>query len=285
MIRLYLIFFLILISIAGCKKGDKVPAYLEIPEMVVVSANGNDTITSRITDAWIYANDELLGVWEIPARVPVLAEGNTRLQISPAVKRNGMYDDRFRYPFFQLWNGEAELVKEGTSIVRPQIRYINNVDLWTEAFEDAGMQLSVTAESDTGLLRYTPANDPDHLLNGTAAGGFVLDQQHPYIRAYTEQDFNVTGGPVCLELDYSTNVVLTVGVLFSQNNSEQAQPFVYLVPTTEATNLPTWNKIYIDLSPIFNLAISQRDLYFEAWAPEGGTAKVYLDNIKLVRTS
>ena len=45
-----------------------------------------------------------------------------------------------------------------------------------------------------------------------------------------------------------------------------------------------WKKIYIDLSPAFNVAISQRDIYIKATLPsDQASGTVYLDNIKLVR--
>ena len=112
----------------------------------------------------------------------------------------------------------------------------------------------------------------------------MLDEAHPFLRAFSDEDFAATGGPMYLELDYSTNVQLTVGVMFIQAGSTIASPFVYLNATAASTSvLPTWNKAYIDLSPVFNLGISQRDFYIEATAPAGGIARVYLDNIKLVR--
>jgi uncharacterized small protein (DUF1192 family) len=278
MIRSY--YFIILSLVAfSCRKGDNVPAYLEIPRVTV--AEGSDTISSKITDVWVYADEELLGVWELPARIPVLKEGDTRIQLETAVKRNGMFDDRARYPFYLTYDGNVALSKTASTVLKPQIGYIGNVEVWSEGFEDAGFQLLVTEESDTTLDRIT---DPAVLLDGTAVGTFSLDQQHPYLRAYTDEDFSANGGPVFLELDYSTNVILTIGVLYTSNGVSTGAPFVYLVPTAGGDgSVPVWNKVYIDLSPVYNSNITQRDIFFEAWAPAGGVARVYLDNVKLVR--
>lgn len=286
MIKFYGCCSLLLLSLAACKKGDKVPAYLDIPGVTVAAANGAGTTTSKITDVWVYANDELLGSWELPARIPVLAEGSTTIKISPAVKRNGMYDDRFRYPFYTWWTGTVDLRSEEISYIQPQVEYQPDLDTWIETFEDPGFQFIVSEESDTTLIRFTPAQHPEvtQLEGSQAAGGFVLDQAHPYVRIYSDQDFAPTGGPMVLEVDYSTNVQLTVGVMFLQSGTPIIEPFVYLVPTVDGDAVaPVWNKVYIDLAPIFNLGISQRDIYFEATAPSQGVARVYLDNVKLVR--
>jgi hypothetical protein len=284
MIIRYSGYLFLLVFAVACKKGDKVPGFLEIPAVTVVS--GNTTVTSRITDVWVYADEELLGAWELPARVPVLRNGSTTIQIAPAVKRNGMYDDRVRYPFYTWWTGTVDLVPEERMQLQPQVTYTAFADQWLEDFSDAGIQLMVSDDSDTTFQRFTSTNHPDlQLLNGSPAGGFVVDPERPYMRVFTDEDFSAPGGPVFLELDYSTNVVLTVGVMYTANGQPSRQPYVYLVPTVSGDGIqPGWNKVYIDLSPIFNLALSQRDIFFEAQAPGGGIGRVYLDNIKLVRS-
>ncbi len=285
MVRHYGFALFLLFILGACKKGDKVPAYIDITGMTVTEA-GAGNVTSKITDVWVYADQELLGVWELPARVPVLSEGSTTIQISPAIQGNGMFDDRVRYPFYTWWSATVDLRPEEVHTLEPVVTYTPDLNVWTEAFEDPGYQLIVAQSSDTTLIRFTPAEHPDvPLLEGSlAAGGFVLDQDRPYMRVYTDQDFAPTGGPMFLELDYSTNVILTVGVLFVQGGTPVSQPYVYLVPTVAGSGvIPGWNKVYIDLSPVFNLGISQRDIFFEATAPGEGVARVYLDNIKLVR--
>ena len=284
MIRFYYFLLLLPFFFSACKKGEKVPSYLEIPAVTVLQ--GDDTLTSKITDVWVYADQQLLGSWELPARIPVIAEGSTFIQVSPAIKRNGMFDDRDRYPFYTWWSGYVDLQAKGSTTILPNVTYMDELDVWQETFEEPGFQLVVSEASDTTLLRFTPTDHPEvqQLPGSTAAGGFVLDQAHPYLRAYSDQDFAPTGGPMYLEIDFSTNVQLTIGVLYVDGGAPVATPFVYLTPTASSTSiLPTWNKVYIDLSPVFNLGISQRDFYIEASAPAGGIAHVYLDNIKLVR--
>ena len=271
--------------LCACTKGDKVPAYVYIPGVTLSTTSAQGSNTSRITDAWVYADEELLGVWELPARVPMLREGSVAIRVTPGIKRNGMYDDRLRYPFYFPWTGTVMAVKEAAVTVAPVVTYVDDTDLWIEAFEDAGTLLETTPASDTTLLRFTPALNPDVVLNNTPCGGFVLDNDHTYIRLYTDQDFAVTGGPVFLELDYRTNLTFTVGVIITLDGVAQANPFVHVVPTVSSDGGTYWNKIYIDLSPVFNASgVSQRDIYFEATLPGGmSQGHVYLDNIKVVQ--
>jgi hypothetical protein len=277
-------FPIVLLVMTGCAKGDKVPSYLEIPTVTVSTTPLQGAPTSRITDVWVSVNDELLGVWEPPARIPVLYEGTVELRIEAAIKRNGMFDDRLRYPFFNAYKATIELTKLGTTTVQPVVTYTDQASFWIEAFEDPGTLLNTTPASDTTLLRFTPVEHPDIVLNNSPCGGFALDTEHRYIRLYTDEDFEVFGGPVFLELDYRTDIQFTIGVLYVFNGAPRVEPFVYVAPTVRPDGNTYWNKIYVDLSPVFNTTISQRDIYFEGNLPDGSTsANVFFDNIKLVR--
>jgi hypothetical protein len=270
----------------ACSKGDKVPAYLEIPSMTLSTTPQQGAATSKITDVWVSVNDELLGVWELPAKVPALYEGPVQLRIVPAIKRNGAYDDRLRYPFYTPYIATADLVRNATTTVQPVVTYIPQTQFWIESFDAPGTLLNLTPASDTTLLRYTPADHPDLVQDNSPCGGFTLDLEHPYISFYTDEDFEVFGGPVFLELDYRAEIQFTVGVMYFFNGAPRADPYVYVAPTRNTSGGTSWNKIHIDLSPVFNTGISQRDIYIEARLPNALTSgTVLLDNIKLLRVT
>jgi len=268
----------------ACTKGDKVPSYLEIPSVAVTTTVLQGAPTSRITDVWVSVNDELLGAWELPARIPVLYEGTVQVRVVPAIKRNGMYDDRLRYPFLAPYIAPVELTRNASTSIDPVVTYIDAATFWIESFDDPGTLLNLAPSSDTLLLRFTPAEHPEIVLDDTPCGGFVLDVERPYIRLFTDEDFQVFGGPVFLELDYRSDIQFTVGVQYQFAGMFNAQPYVFVAPTRIPSGVTVWNKIHIDLSPVFNTAISQRNFFIEARLPEGrSSASVYLENIKLLR--
>lgn len=271
--------------LGACTKGNRVPSYLEVPAMTLETSDGQGLATSRITDAWVSVDERLLGSWELPARIPILAEGPHRIDVVPAIKRNGMYDDRFRYPFYTTWTVTMDLVKEGTVSTVPVVQHRQDITYWIEGFDDTFIRFSTTSNSDTTLQRYLPAERPELIyLEGTPCGGFALDAEHPYIRMYSDEDFNGASGPVFLEVDYRNDLAIVVGVIYSQNNVENSLPLVILVPTRRSDGTMPWNKAYIDLSALFNSNLSALDFYIEAQLPSGSSsAQVFLDNIKLVR--
>lgn len=285
MVRRYSGWLLLMMLMASCAKGDKVPAYLEIPGFSLSTTTEQGLATSRITEAWVSVDESFIGVWELPARVPVLAEGAHRIDVVPGVKRNGLFDDRLQYPFYTTSTSTAMLTKEGTTTLSPAIVYRDNTNIWLEGFEDTFVRLNTTDASDTTLLRISPAEEPGLLfLQNTPCGAFRLDAAHPYVKAYSDEDFEVSGGPVFLELDYRNDLLFTVGAIVNVEGTETTVPLVLLVPTRRSDGSMPWNKVYIDLSSVFNAGVTQRDIFFEASLPSGSTsAEIYLDNIKLVR--
>ena len=64
--KIFIIFFSLLLF--SCNELDLgIPNYLIIEEI-----NVNDNTTANITDAWVYVDDNLIGVYELPANFPTL---------------------------------------------------------------------------------------------------------------------------------------------------------------------------------------------------------------------
>lgn len=282
MTRTLLLLVLTAVS-ASCRKTETVPGYLVIDAVTVTASDVEGGMTSKITEAWVTVDDRSIGVWELPARIPVIGTGQHRIGVVAGIKRNGDFNDRVRYPYYTSWTGTAE-VQEGNSVeLRPTVSY-TSTDLWLERFNDAGSQLISSEGSDTTLLLLSPSDRPDATLDGTQCGGFVLDTSNDFIALRTDLDFPGETGPVYLELDYSTDVELTVGLAYSSQGAERSDAYVVLLPTAAAGSI-SWNKVYIDLTDYFNLGgISGRDFYIGAQLPSGRAgAAAYFDNIKLLR--
>ncbi|NTV84545.1 MAG: hypothetical protein HGA23_09650, partial [Bacteroidales bacterium] len=69
----------VILMISGCDKfegGQTVPSYLKIDSIGFVTDNDlQGTNSQKITDVWVYVDDDLIGGFEMPATIPVLAEG------------------------------------------------------------------------------------------------------------------------------------------------------------------------------------------------------------------
>ena len=275
---------LLLLLLGACRSFDEVPSYLSVPSVTLTTLPEQGEPTSKITDAWVSVNGKFMGVWELPARIPVLAEGTNRVTVVSAIKRNGTYDDRLRYPFFTSWEGNVDLNTRETASVAPSTTYASNTTFTVEPFDAVGTIMDAADSGDT-LLIFRPEVDPDLVRDGTPVGGVELTSSNPIARVHTDLNLGASAGPVFLEMDYSTDVELTVGVEYRQEGFDISEPVVKVVPTTSNGRTPAWNKIYIDLSTLFNTSgLSSRDIYIEGRLGPGGSSGLFLmDNLKLVR--
>lgn len=272
----------ILLVAVACKKGDKVPAYIEVknPTVNITDPGLQGTASSNITHAWVFVNDQTYGPWELPARVPVLERGNVNVKIVAGIKRNGSSTDVVQYPFYATYEFDTELTDELVVAVEPEFEYFQNLTYWFENFDQAGINLQVSANSDT---TFTALNDPaDNFEDDSRA--IYLDDAHPFFEAATDQNFEVpSNSATILEMDYASDQTMLVGAYIEIGGQVVRQPLVFVTPTDNAPGEVIWNKIYIDLSPIWSSTLLDDREFFIAvtkdTSPEG---YVYLDNLKIV---
>ena len=89
---IYILTTLLALNLTSCQKfeGDQtIPAYVRI-DTVLFTADyvTQGSSTHKITDAWVYVDDQLIGVYELPSTFPVLASGKHKLEIRVGIKLN-----------------------------------------------------------------------------------------------------------------------------------------------------------------------------------------------------
>ena len=112
----------ILLSVTGCRKTETVPTYLVVPRIDVQATDEQGGNTSKITEAWVTVDDRSVGVWELPARVPVIGTGTHTIGITAGIRRNGSFDDRQRYPYYTSWQTTTELDQFGVHYIDLDLR-------------------------------------------------------------------------------------------------------------------------------------------------------------------
>jgi hypothetical protein len=71
-----LLFIPLAFLLSTCIKNNPDPAWLEVNDWTLV-ANANyfgaeGALTENLTEAWVYVNDDLIGVFEVPFKIPIL---------------------------------------------------------------------------------------------------------------------------------------------------------------------------------------------------------------------
>lgn len=272
-------FFMVLFT--ACKKDGAIPAYVYVETPVVVDAAGQG-ISSKITDMWVYVNDQPAGVWEPGKRIPLIASGNANVKLIAGVRKNGITDDRIQYPFYATWQQQVDLVPEQTLTLAPQFRYYDNLNIWLADF-NTGLRFD-TVDCTASMVLV----DSDSTLvdQGLRNGRINLDPEHSMYRGVSSGDpFTNTGNVALLEVDYRSDTRLLIGVRYTLSGVQYEVAYLYAVPTRKADGSMPWNKIYVDLGEPWNTggALDKR-FYIKAQLENGATSGVVeVDNIKLVR--
>jgi len=286
---------LLLISSAfllfSCKE-DTTPAWIEIPDFQLNTVEAIHGVNSHgISDAWVYMDGDALGVFELPARIPILAEGQHEFIIIAGVKNYGMNSRRIKYPFFKSYTTSLNLIKGETILVNPIITYKDEVTLaLLEDFEDTGIEFTKTNISDTSLVFIEKSTHPEIVKYGLRCGGIFLTETDSIFKAATSTflDLPKGGEDVFMEMDFLCNNSCVMGVI-AQNSGATFEntPLAEIFPHVNLGQSEWfWRKIYIDLKDDVNQhqnATSYEVYLLSVLDPANTFGEIYLDNIKIVR--
>jgi hypothetical protein len=237
-------YLLILLILASCQKEDLggIPAYIKIENIYL----GENDSTSSITDAWVYINGQLQGTYELPAKIPVLEQGNTNIKVYAGIKNNGIASDRIIYPFYSSDTINKVLTINASTEIHPTVNIKENIDGQFDDFDNG-----YSFNSDTCFK----------VLSGGPYGKYgslsLSDSDSILITEINYQDFPLSfenvpqqGSPTYLELDYKSNTTFLVGIYINSTNSPTLEKgLLWINPKEE------WNKIYIDLTQTVSEAI------------------------------
>ncbi len=278
---------LLMIGLLSCDKfdGDQtIPAYIHIRKISLVDNTAIvGSLSSKITDAWVYIDDQFIGAFELPATFPVLSKGVHTIKVLPGIKMNGIANTRVAYPFYStivLSKSFAENVTLDLDSLTT--KYDPNTKFeWKEDFELGGVSLqksTVNPGSDTSLIK---TDSSAYVFEGIYSGMITLDPTMNFFELETINKFVLprAASPVFLEMDYKTNTALTIGLDAYSSNVASQVATITLLPTT------TWKKIYINFTPTignFSTADNFRVFFGQMLSTTGGHPLILLDNIKLV---
>lgn len=278
--KLYLLCLplLVLLSLASCEvinPEEEIPSYIHIESIDLYVADpgiqGSDA--HKIVDAWVYVDDELVGVFELPATFPVLKNGEHTVKVRAGIKSNGISSTRLPYPFYKTYSTQVNLQPGQKVNISPVVEYFEGTQFkWIENFDNTGTTIADGPyTSDTTLMQQNT-----DVFEGTQSGGAYLDGNRLVFFASSATAFtNLPKGEnrVWLELNYKSNIAFQVGII--SNNI--THPSLTINPNE------SWNKIYVDLSPQVSSYLGPHIIYISMLRnSDAGSAYLLLDNIKLV---
>lgn len=284
--NLRIFWFAPLLALAACKdEAEQIPAYLRVEPFTVNATGGAGW--QKITDGWVYVNNELLGGFTLPATIPVLAEGESQVLIFPGVKENGLQSTPSVYPFMERYEVEAMLTPAQTTAVQPVTNYAATVVFPWSVERAAFNSTSILLEDRDSDSLSTFELITDGAFEGRSVR-LSVDTAHAVNYIATEQlpDLPLTNAqPVWLEMHYKNDIPFELWLLGSQGNTSEFSSAVYQFVPSE-----NWNKIYLNLTQ-FLIALNQDKyrLLFRVNLPRDdkgnitqNSGAVFLDNLRIV---
>lgn len=279
---LTLIIVFISAGLLSCVKNDpeSIPSYITIDSCSVETTYLlQGTSDNKISDAWLYVNEELIGAFETPVTIPVLNEGIANIRIKPGIKANGISDARELYPFLEPYEITTRITRDSTVKINPVYIYKEGTTFaWKEDFDDVRVSMKKTARSDTTVVITT---NPEEVFEGGYSGKITLTEDKGFFEILTDTAYVLpqTGSRVFLEMNYKCETVLTVGVFVNGYSTMEQVSVLNLNPSAG------WNKIYVNLTTAVTSDQNALDysVFIGGIITEGvDMEENYIDNLKLI---
>lgn len=264
--------------------AEDIPAYVYIDTFRLETTVIQGSDSELITDGWFSAGQDFLGAYDLPALVPVLAQGETTITIEPGIKDNGISLTRDLYPFYRSFQTSIDLQPNEVDTLRPVTRYRDDAKFaFVEDFETESHQFR---EIRIGDVDHRIRLESEGAFEGNTSGRITLDRDQAVVEIATVErfsDLTATGVFVYLEVNYKSDVPVLFGLVGHTGGSSETIFDPGFLPRD------TWNKIYFNLSPLFFQGIfDDYQIVLQAAIPivDGDlsreTANIWLDNIKLI---
>jgi len=279
-----LIICITIISLFSCEKQKAiVPGFLKIDDVILRAAPTQGSSSDRITDINVFINDQSIGIFELPALIPIQQTGNVNLKIRGVIYKNGQSNEKVDYPFYTTFNLDTIFVPEAQMEITPVVKYQSSAifdDPWSGEDFETGVSFKKPTRpplSDTVFSRIT---DPAEAFEG-ASGLAYLTEDMDFFEAWSPTFSNIprNGVDVWLEMDYKSTHQFAISVFVNGTAPSNQRPVVFFNPRA------TYGKIYVELSTVFSTLSGAVNYTLAIGFPKqtGEVAQFYIDNVKLVR--
>jgi len=282
-LRLIIGGFISLFFFLGCVKNNPDPAWIEIEEFVLEKnplLNNNEGNVSRhaFRHAWLYVDEQYIGVFELPCKIPILKTGKHSVRVYPTINNNGVSLTKKQYLFVDSYLEMVELSANKSVKIQPKTRYVNGTNFWIEDFEGSTIKLSDGTDSQTSMLTE---------LEGTnTVGRVILTPNQTRWSAYVSLELSdqkpfifPLGSQVYLEFECKNTHPIKTFCSWQTQAGQTGMQVHYGSAKSEE-----WKKMYIDFTEIVAYSGGLGFWFgFIGDLPPGDTqATLLLDNIKIV---
>ena len=277
-----LLAYILIISIfSSCSifdPAEEIPAFLQI-DTILLSADyeAQGTEYQLFDDAWVFVDNELLGVFPVPSRLPVYNFGDATILILPGIKNNNRTDNRTNYPLMENDTTFVNFVAGQTVNISPEVNYRAGATFKINSNFDVTNDFTLTS----GNQQLTTTSDANEVFEGNRSLRLKIDTLNPNFAMRTFDNYTLPslGEDIYIEMHYKNEASFTVLLAANFNADPSINGAVLNIGPQE-----NWTKIYIPLTEIVGTTnAASYTINFEGILPDTLDSAVYLwDNIKLV---
>lgn len=259
--------------------GGPEAVFLKMDDPQVLTNPDQGANTNNISDVWVFANGASIGVYFLPATVPVILDSDpTEMIIFPGVRLNGISSAPAINPFYESIEF-SDSYSNGEDVEIPLVFTYKGEAIF-ELLENFEGNHIFTFDED-GNAETTLSTTTDEFRNGARSGVLQVSENNPVLESASFLVFDsefIQNGPVFLEMDYKNSVDILIGLIGVEGIVSFKNYKLGLRPSEQ------WNKVYIDFTE--DISQSQlegyRLLFGIAYDSTKTESIAYIDNIKLL---
>jgi hypothetical protein len=280
-----LLFLLAPVVWAGCNvinPVEDIPTYIKIDSFnFKINEPGKEGSAAHgISSVWIYYNNNPVGAFDLPCKVPVITQGDKgTISVIPGIRLNGLVSLQPQYVFYRFDTTTLVTNPGKVQDYTPTASYLDIAKFpFKEDFEigNSFNQRYPELVEDTSIRRTT---DKQYVFEGGGSGLIELSDAFPVSESISNTGFPIPQGESFIEINYKGSVDFEVGLYNTVESGIDVAQYIWAVKASD-----TWKKIYIELAS-FTGANKGKDhkVMIKAVLPAGQSAGyVSIDNIKVV---
>jgi len=283
--------FWVIVSCDSINSEEPIPAFLTIDTAyATINNNLQGTAAQHITNIWLYNGTEPLGTFPLPAKIPILAQGNATLIFQAGVKLNNQSTNRAMYEVFTNDSLQVNL-KPGENVnYQPTFSYKDKESAYFHPIYDFELSNNFTSTVNSAPIQIT--SNENFVFEGNRSLTVVIDELNTSFKAVSKDvievqtasmfaidELPVDGRNSYIEMHYKNDATLIVGLITNSIGLPNfSSEILKIGPKKE------WSKIYIPLKQLLTSNnFEDVRLYFEGSLPGTmQTARYSLDNIKII---
>ena len=259
---------------------EDAPCYVQIDSFsLTTNYSTQGTASHKLKDAWVYIDNELIGVFELPARFPVLKAGTKKMLVGSGILNNGIASTRVVYPFIKYYESDITLAPEQTiQLGKLPVTYFPGKNYtWFEDFEGSGYSLDTLSNSQAPLII-----DTQNPFEGNKCLQMQVTSAKGILECASINSYPIAAGAdAYLELNYRCDQAFTLGIVanYSGGNTVTAA-IITFNPSAD------WNKTYVELRKVIGNnfpTASSFNIWFRMDLADGkAEGNAWVDNLKLM---